>query len=259
MADALRLRVRPELEAPVLVLAFEGWNDAGDAASSAVRFLWQSLSAVPLGAIDGEPFFDFTVERPELSVRADGTRGLEWPGLELGFVALESGPDLVLGVGPEPHLRWRHFADLTARLAAEIGARSALLLGAYQAEVLYSLPVQVSGFATRPERLGRLGVESSHYDGPTGIVAVLAERLERAGLDVLSLWAGLPHYIAVTPNPRGALALVQLVSRALPLPMDETPLCAAAAEFEERVAELVSGDPELSEYVRELKRRGFAQ
>ena len=134
-----------------------------------------------------------------------------------------------------------------------------MLLGAFLADVLYSRPVRVSGFATRPERLEHLGVEPSGYEGPTGIVGVLAERLRRQGVEVVSLWVGLPHYIAVTPNPRGALALVEKVAELLDLPLDAAPLERAALEFEEQISKLVASDPALVDYVKELKRREFAQ
>jgi predicted ATP-grasp superfamily ATP-dependent carboligase len=134
-----------------------------------------------------------------------------------------------------------------------------VLLGAYLADVVYSRPVAVSGFATKPEWLAELGVQPSRYEGPTGVVGVLGERFREDGLDVLSLWAGLPHYVNASPNPRGALALLQKLVTCLDLKLDLAPLQSQAAEFEQNVSEMVSADPELSEYVRQLKRREFAQ
>jgi predicted ATP-grasp superfamily ATP-dependent carboligase len=131
------------------------------------------------------------------------------------------------------------------------------MLGSYLADVVYSQPVQVTGFASRPETLEALGVSVSSYQGPTGIVGVLADRLEREGLDVISLWAALPHYINVRPNPRGALALVRKLVRCLDLKFDDQALSASALEFEERISRLVAGDPELRDYVKQLKRREF--
>ena len=134
-----------------------------------------------------------------------------------------------------------------------------VLLGAYVADVVYSRPVDVTGFASEADRLAAIGVAPSRYEGPTGIVGVLGEHLRADGVPVLSLWAGLPHYISASPNPRGALALVQKLASDLPLAIDEAPLRAEAAAFEEKISALVSGDPELSEYVRLLKKREFAQ
>ena len=133
------------------------------------------------------------------------------------------------------------------------------MLGAYLADVLYSLPVRVTGTGDGTQRLEEIAVEPSAYEGPTGIVGVLAERFREEGLETISLWAGLPHYISVTPNPRGTLALVQKVAELLDLPVDQAPLERAAADFETQVSRLVAEDPALAEYVRQLKRREFAQ
>lgn len=246
---------------PALLLAFEGWNDAGEAASEAVRFVEGARGARPLAAIDPDDFYDFTVARPRLEVEGGELRRLEWPRFVFRAVEPEAegegGTALVTGLGPEPHLGWRRFADEVLALAQSLGVRHVVLLGAYLAEILYSLPVRVSGFASETERLAALGVEPSAYSGPTGIVGVLAERFAAQGIGVTSLWAGLPHYIQVSPNPRGALALVQKTERALGLRLDETPLRERSAEFELRVSELVSSDAALADYVRELKRREF--
>lgn len=253
------MQARPAGGEAVLVLAFDGWNDAGAAASEAVRHLEASLAAEPLAEIDLEEFLDFTVRRPELRLDAGSVRRIEWPAYE--FRHAEAGPArcLVTGCGPEPHLRWRAFGDDVLALVREVGARRVVLLGAFLADVLYSLPVRVSGFASDPALLAPLGVTASGYEGPTGIVGVLGARLRDEGLETVSLWAGLPHYIDVSPNPRGALALLQTLGRLLGLGFDDASLVSAAAEFEEKVSALVAADPVLSEYVRELKRRDFAQ
>jgi proteasome assembly chaperone (PAC2) family protein len=256
---AIHRRQEPGLADPTLLLAFEGWNDAGEAASLAARYVSDELGTAPLAEIDPDPFFDFTVQRPKVVIDAGGARSVEWPGLDLRFGSLREGRDVVVGVGPEPHLCWRRYTDLVVAYAAELGVRRVLLLGAYLADVVYSRPVEISGFASNPAWLGELQVSASRYEGPTGIVGVLGQRFQDEGLDVVSLWAGLPHYINATPNPRGALALVQTLAACLELKIDEAPLVAQAAEYERRTHELVNGDPELADYVRELKRREFAQ
>jgi len=255
----LRRRRRPALADPTLLLAFEGWNDAGEAASLAARYLADELCSEALAELDPDDFFDFTVQRPHVRIDEGGARAIEWPSLEFRVGALREGRDVVIGVGPEPHLRWREYGDLVVGYAAELGVRRVVLLGAYLADVVYSRPVALSGFASNPEWLGDLAVTASRYEGPTGIVGVLGGRFEDDGLDVVSLWAGLPHYINATPNPRGALALLQALAACLELKLDEAPLMAQAAEYERRTSELVASDPELAEYVRELKRREFAQ
>lgn len=259
MSGPLHFHVRPTLHDPSLVLAFEGWNDAGEAATLAARHLSEQCLAVPLAEIDPEEFYDFTVRRPVVRLDAGAVRRLEWPRTDLRFGSVGAERELVVGIGVEPHLRWRAYAEAVAALVRELSVRRVLLLGAYLAEVVYSRPVTVTGFSSSPEWMRSLGVEPSGYQGPTGIVGVLAERLAAEGAQVLSLWAGLPHYISVSPNPRGALALVRSACLALDLRVDDAALVKEAAEFEQRASAFVSADPELTEYVRQLKRREFAQ
>ncbi len=259
MVDALRMHVLPSLHDPALVLAFGGWNDAGEAATGAARFVADSLGAVPFAEIDGEEFYDFTVRRPVVRLDPAARRRIEWPRNEFLLASLDDEREIVIGIGSEPHLRWGAFTDHVERLADQVGARRVLLLGAFLADVVYSRPVGLTGFASAPDLLDKLSVPISTYQGPTGIVAVVADRLMRSGREVVSVWAGLPHYVSVSPNPRGALALVEKLREFLGADLDETPLRVAAAEFEERVSALVAADPEISEYVRQLKRREFAQ
>jgi proteasome assembly chaperone (PAC2) family protein len=256
--DPLKLKVQPALRDAALVIAFEGWNDAGSAASSAVRFIEEAIQAVRLAEIDGEEFYDFTVSRPGVALR-DGSRVIEWPNPTFQYGSIDPTRELVTGCGHEPHMRWRTFSEACVRLVKELGLGRVILLGAYLADVVYSRPVGVTGYASDPEALERIGVTASAYEGPTGIVGVLGESLHDAGCEIVSLWAGLPHYITATPNPRGALALVQKVAELLELKLDTGGLAREAAAFEEKVNQLVSADPELGEYVRQLKKREFAQ
>jgi proteasome assembly chaperone (PAC2) family protein len=259
MSDSLQMQVRPELRDPALILGFEGWNDAGEAATRAVRYVGESLQMVSLAKIDPEEFYDFTVQRPLVRLDQGSVRRIEWPSFEFQFGSQASGCEIVIGVGGEPHLRWRSFCDEVMRLVEDLGVRRVVLLGAYLADVLYSRPVRVTGFASEPELMERFSIEPTGYEGPTGIVGVLASRMRDAGLETVSLWAGLPHYIAATPNSRGVLALVHKVTQVLDFRVDEAPLQRSAAEFEGRIAELVASDPALAEYIKDLKRREFAQ
>lgn len=259
MADALHLHVVPVLSGPVLVLAFDGWNDAGDSATTALRFIGDGLPMAPLAEIDPEEYYDFTVSRPTVRLGEDRVRQIEWPSFRFEYGSLQDRCDLILGIGGEPHLRWRSFCDDLLDLIDHLGVARVITLGAYLADVLYSRPVRVSGFAHPVETMDTLGIETSGYEGPTGIVGVLADRLRQRGIPVVSLWAGLPHYITVTPNPRGALALVQVLARTIDLPLDLAPLRDEAAEFEETIHQQVAANPALAEYVRELKKREFAQ
>jgi hypothetical protein len=255
----LRLHVRPALRDAPLLLAFGGWNDAGDAATLAVRYVEDAIRAVPLGEIDCEEFLDFTVARPLVKLDASHQRTIQWPSVSFRYGSMDGSRELVTGCGFEPHLRWRRFCDLIAEFASTLGVRQVVLVGAYLADVVYSRPVGVTGFASDPGVLQRIGVPATSYQGPTGIVGVIADRLRRDGLEIVSLWAGLPYYISAAPNPRGALALLHKLSELLGLRLDDEPLRREAASFEEKISALVAGDPELAEYVRQLKRREFAQ
>jgi predicted ATP-grasp superfamily ATP-dependent carboligase len=255
----IQMHVRPELRDAALVMSFEGWNDAGEAASTALRFVERAIRSVPLAEISGEEFIDYTVQRPVVRMVDDEARTIQWPHTEFRYGSIDSHRELVVGLGVEPHMRWRHFADLVSELVLELEIRQVVLLGAYLAEVVYSRPVGVSGFSSHSKRLTALGVLPSRYEGPTGIVGVLADRFRRDGVEVASLWAGLPHYIEAAPNHRGALALVQQLTALVGIKLDVEPLRSEAAAYEQRIAGLVSADPDLSEYVRQLKRREFAQ
>ena len=199
------------------------------------------------------------MRRPTVRLAPDGTREIAWPQNELRHGPIGAERDLVIGLCVEPHLRWRAYGDAILELVRALALSRVVLLGAHLADVVYSRPVVVTGFASEPALLARVGVSGTSYQGPTGIVGVLADRLIREGVETTSLWAGLPHYIGVSPNPRGALALVRCVEALLGFRVDEGPLVRESASFDERVGELVASDPELSEYVRQLKRREFAQ
>ena len=254
--DALQFHSRPSLRRPVLVLAFAGWNDAGQAASTAVRFLAEQFSASEFVSFDPEEFYDFTVVRPHVRLRPDAQRMIDWVTFDCVAATVATAErDFIFGWGPEPHLKWRSFCATILDLARNCGAELIVTLGGFLAEVLYSRPVLVTGFASTPELLQHLDVSTTRYEGPTGIVGVLGDVCRSAGVPHASLWAALPHYIAAIPNPRGALALVLRLVEFLSLPVDLTPLQQAAAEFDQSVEEAIAKDTKLSAYVRELKKR----
>ena len=253
------MQVDPVLREPALVLAFAGWNDAGDAATTALRYVEAAIGCVPLADIDPDGFFDFTVRRPEIAGGEGGERVIVWPATRFRYGSMDPEREIVTGLGLEPHLRWRSYCDCVVELARRLAVRCVVLLGAYQADVVYSQPVHVSGFARLAGKVTRLGVETSDYQGATGIVGVLGSRFEEEGISVASFWVGLPHYINASPNPRGALALLQKLTACLEFSIDESSLRARATAFEERISKLVSSDSELSEYVKQLKKREFSQ
>lgn len=253
------MHVQPILGEPTLILAFEGWNDACEAASLALGFINENLRGVPLADIDPDDYYDFTVLRPEVQYRAGRSGPVAWPVNEFRYSVSEEGLELITGMGIEPHMRWRSYCETIVELAVDMGVRRCLLLGAYLADVVYSQPVIVNGFSSDPDLLERFEVEPTNYEGPTGIVGVLSNALQDEGVEVLAFWAGLPHYISATPNPRGALALLRKVSQYLDFPFDLQKMKEDALRFEEEISKVVAADDDLTEYVKDLKRREFAK
>jgi predicted ATP-grasp superfamily ATP-dependent carboligase len=244
----------------VLLLAYAGWGDAGDAATSAVRYLVDHREVLPFACIETEQFLDFTVVRPQVKLNPDGQRRVIWPDHEFFAAFLPEQPrDLVLGLGVEPHLLWKAYARSVVELVQSGGIRTVILMGAYLAEVIYSQPVEVNASSSDPSVAARLGLNTPRYEGPTGIVTVLGEALRAEGIESLSLWAGIPHYVPTTPNWRGAHALLAAVEGVADISLDLSELEETVSEFDETVSKLVADNPQLSAYVRELKRRVFTQ
>jgi len=258
--DALSYDNRPALRAPVLVLSFAGWSDAGAAASTAVRYLVDQLMGKKFASIDPEEFYDFYRQRPVVRLNDSKVREIHWPSFDFYHGAgIGIDKDFVLGIGAEPHLRWRTFTETMLRFSRECQVEMVITLGAYLDEVLYTRPVPLSGFSTDPKLIDELDLVPSRYHGPTGIVGVLADACRAADIPHLSLWASLPHYLSVSPNPRGTLALLLRLNQWLGLRVDTTPLERAAADFQAKINEAVNADPKLSAFVRELKKREFEQ
>jgi predicted ATP-grasp superfamily ATP-dependent carboligase len=245
---------RPRLRRPVLVSAFEGWNDAGEAATSALGFVASALKAEPIGYIDPEEFFDFQAVRPTVQLVDDADRRIDWPVVQILAASLPNGDrDLVLLRGHEPNLRWRTFAAEVMGVASELDVELVVTLGALLADVPHTRPVQVVGSAGDRELAKRLGISTSRYEGPTGILGVIGDAARRAALPAISIWAALPHYVQASPNPRAALALVTKLRELLPLQLDTDSLEDATRKFDETVAEVVAEDPDLLGYVERLE------
>ena len=207
----LQWEYRPDgLRAPALICAFKGWNDAADAASSAITFVAGALGARRFATIDPEEFYDFQSTRPQVKLVDGHARRIEWPDVELFEARVPRAPrDLVLLVGHEPSFRWRTFSRVIAELAEALGTQLVVTLGALLADVPHTRPISVTGMATDNDLVVRLGLTRSSYEGPTGIVGVLHAACQESGLPSASLWAAVPHYIAAAPNPKAALALVR--------------------------------------------------
>jgi predicted ATP-grasp superfamily ATP-dependent carboligase len=247
---------RPDgLRAPAIVCAFKGWNDAGDAASTAVQFVGTSLGAARFASIDPEDFYDFQSTRPQVRVDEQGVREITWPAVEIFEARVPRAPrDLVLIVGHEPSMRWRTFSQLIIDLAEALGAQLVVSLGALLADVAHTRPIAITGVASDRSLVDRLDLLSSTYEGPTGIVGVLQSACGRAGLPAASLWAAVPHYIASAPNPKAALALVRKLEGLVGVSVDASELESAAADYERQVNLAVQSDPDVQAFVERLER-----
>jgi proteasome assembly chaperone (PAC2) family protein len=256
MAEELRIHSRPELEKPVLLAAFRGWNDGAQAASLAAGYLAKTWDAEQFAEIDPEDFFDFQATRPHVSLEDGLTRHIEWP--ETGFYHARPerlDRDVVLLLGIEPNLRWRTFTELVVGLATELEVELMITLGALLADVPHTRPAPVTGSATDSELVERLGLSASRYEGPTGIVGVLHDACREAGIPSASLWAAVPHYVSLTPSPRAAVALCERLGSLMGVDIDVDELEEAAQSYEEQVSEAVASDEETASYVEELERR----
>ena len=250
----MRLDNLPPLRRPVLVAAFEGWNDAADAASSAARYLRDRWSARPFADIDPEEFYDFSSTRPHVRLVDGITRQIDWPSNELSAAELPgTSRDVVVLLGTEPQLRWRTFASEVVGLAGELKIELVVILGALLADVPHTRPVRVTGTAADDELVRRLDLAHSSYEGPTGIVGVLHDAFRRAELPSASLWAAVPHYVAATPSPKASLALIRRTTRLLSTSVATDELESAAADYERQVSEVVASDEDVSAYVSRLE------
>lgn len=256
MADELRIHGQPELEKPVLLAAFRGWNDGAQAASLAAGYLAKTWGAEQFADLDPEDFFDFQATRPHVSLEDGLTRRIDWP--ETGFYhARPDGldRDVVLLLGIEPNLRWRRFTELVVGLANDLEIELMITLGALLADVPHTRPAPVTGSASDEELVRRLGLSASRYEGPTGIVGVLHDACRQAGIPSASLWAAVPHYVSLTPSPRAAVALCERLGSLIGVEVDVEELEDAAQSYEEQVSEAVASDEETASYVEELERR----
>jgi len=259
-SDTVFYESREALRHPVLVIAFAGWNDAGAAATTAVRYLTEQLVASKFASIDPEEFYDFSVQRPQVRLVEGTQRQIHWPSYDFYHgPGIGTERDFILGLGAEPNLKWKAFCDSILRVARDCKVEMVVSLGAYLDEVLYTRPVPLTGTSTDEKLMTELDLLPSRYQGPTGIVGIIGEACRKEGIPHASLWAALPHYLPATPNPRGALALVLRLTQWLGLRMDTGPLERAAADFQGKVNEAVNSDPNLSAFIRELKKREFEQ
>ena len=247
---------RPDLRRPVLIAAFQGWNDGGKGATLGGSYLAKQWGAESFAEIDCENFYDFQAVRPNVSLEDGMTRKIEWPSntfLHAPIPGLERDAVILLGV--EPNLRWKTYTALVLKLVQELEVELVVTLGSLLADVPHTRPAPVSAAASDPTLVEELGVEPSRYEGPTGVVGILLDSCREAGLPAVSLWAAVPHYVSLAPSPRAALALCRRLGELLGTDVDVAELEQAAEEYVEQVTEAVASDVETAAYVEELERR----
>jgi proteasome assembly chaperone (PAC2) family protein len=242
-----------DLVDPVVVMAFGGWNDAGNAATGAVEHLAETYQAESVYALDPDEFYDFQVNRPRVEVTEDDERDITWPTTELKLAELPDGRDLILVQGLEPNLRWRQFSTLIASALSSANVARVHLLGALLADTPHTRPIPVSVSTQNRELMKQLGLAPSTYEGPTGIIGVLGDVLSRGGVDVLTLWSAIPHYVSHPPCPKATLALLSQLERVLDTSLDLGELTELARAWERGVDELAAEDSEVAEYVASLE------
>ncbi len=244
----------PELRSPILIAAFEGWNDAADAASSVIDHLISVWDARVVAAIDPEEFYDFQMNRPVVGTNDDGMRRITWPSTQLA-VASPPGAlrDVILLRGIEPNMRWRQFCAELLAGADELGAELVVTLGALLADTPHTRPIPVTGTATEPELADRLKLEQSNYEGPTGIVGVFQDACTQLDIPAVSFWAAVPHYVAQPPCPKATLALVGQIEDLLEVSIPLGDLPEESRAWERGVDELAEEDEEIGDYVRALE------
>jgi predicted ATP-grasp superfamily ATP-dependent carboligase len=245
---------KPRLRRPVMVCAFKGWNDAGEAASAAVSFIRDSVESEEVATIDPEEFFDFTAVRPMIRLTEGRTREIDWPEATISAAAVPGAEgDLVVLLATEPSLRWRRYTEDVLEAARALDVRMVITLGALLADVPHSRPVSISGLASDTNLVEKLGFQRTSYEGPTGIVGVLHHACARSGLPSASLWASVPHYVAAAPNPKVALALVRAFEGVAGVVVDAGELESAAEDYERQVSAAVASDPEVKAFVERLE------
>lgn len=258
--EYLDIEKAPNLREPALLMAFAGWNDASSAATTAASFITEKMGGLEFARIDSDPFYNFQDMRPQVSLDENSRRKITWPAN--AFYACET-PDLehdvVVFLGVEPHLRWGRFSKLILSMVRECRIRMAVTVGALLADVYHRSRVRITGTSTNPELASRLGLMPSRYEGPTGIVGVLNSLFRDESLPAVSVWANVPHYVNVSPNPKAALALVERLSDLLSYPLNLSELEAGAHEFEEKVDEALEKNKSVQDYVNQLRIRDEEQ
>ncbi|WP_323745690.1 PAC2 family protein [Arthrobacter gandavensis] len=238
----------------VMLAAFEGWNDAGEAASDALDFLSRYWDSEKIAGIDADEYYDFQFTRPAIERTSSGKRRIKWPTTRISRAEVPgSNLDLILVTGVEPSYKWRAYTAELIGLAKELDVDCLVLAGALLADVPHTRPIPVTATCEEEDLRAHLDVEPSEYEGPIGIVGVLAEVAALADIPTLSLWAAVPHYVGQPPSPKAQLALLHRIEELLQVPVDTSVLTEEAEAWERGVDELATEDPEIAAYVRQLE------
>jgi predicted ATP-grasp superfamily ATP-dependent carboligase len=245
-----------QLRDPVMIAAFEGWNDAGDAATTAVEQLNLAWDSVPLAEIDPESYYDFQVSRPNTRLVDGVTRQIDWPTTRVTAARLPestSSRDVILIRGIEPNFRWRAFCEELLTVADRYRVSSVICLGALLADVPHTRPVQVTGSAPDSATAERLGLTGSTYEGPTGITGIFGDACVQRGIPAYTFWAAVPHYVAQGPHPKASVALLHRVEEVLDLPVPLGSLPDQADQWEDEVTDIAAQDEDISAYIQTLE------
>jgi proteasome assembly chaperone (PAC2) family protein len=265
--DDVEIHKIPALRNPVMLIAFSGWNDAAEAATGAASHIlgaWtdaehavnDQVGVVPelIADIDPEEFYDFQVNRPIVDIDESQIRSLTWPGTQIfGLATPIFDFDFIIVRGVEPSMKWKTFTHDLLDLADDLEVQRIITLGSMLADAPHSRPITVTGSGAHPEIAKRLGVEVSRYEGPTGILGVIADACLRRGIDAISLWAAIPHYASNSPSPKATLALINALEDFLEISLPQGDLQADSLEWESEVDELAREDSDVAEYVKALE------
>ncbi len=245
-----------DLESPVMIVAFEGWNDAADVATGTIEHLALSWEARQIAEIGGDEFFDYLDQRPTVRHAGGVSRSVEWPRIVVSVCRPDGYPhDVLLVRGPEPALKWRRFASEFVDLVDTLEVSQVVLLGAYLADVPHTRPIPLTGTAFSRQRVAAMGVKASGYEGPTGMSGVLQQLLTEAGVPAVSLWAGVPHYVASPPNPRGTESVLSWLADDLGIAVPMDALRIQSRTWAEKVDAAAGEDEDLRDYIQSLEDR----
>ena len=250
--DHVRWLSKPSLKNPTFIAAFTGWNDAADAASSAVNNLVEGWGATPLATIDPEPFTDYSKDRPHVRLKDGTKRRIVWPTVGLWHVN-GAGGDIILALGPEPSLKWKLFSRQIISVAEQFNASMFLTLGSLLADVPHSRPVHIIGTATDADLIERFNLQRSRYEGPTGIVGILHDTCDDSSIPSASLWAAVPAYASQVPSPKASLALMRRACEIVGTPAPLATVMNLIERYEEQVDSIVRDDEDLVAYVERLE------